>query len=450
MSDLFFFSYSRDNYEDGYLKLFFDELSAKIRERLGLGREERVGYLDQPELKLGASWRPELALALQTCRVMVSIYSPAYFRSPNCGREWEFFRRRRDLYVEKARARNEPALPPHVIKPVIWVPQLEDNPPPAVVGEMQYYMGGPDETHNKQGVALMRRQYNSFSIQYETFVDNLALEIIAANRLALPPLDPMPQLADLPNPFSPAPQPPPPQPPPPQPAAGVTAPTPPAFPTLLGRRGPRTVYFVFIAGDPNKFPENKRQPCYYIESGGGEWKPYYPDMEELDIFPLVQSEAGKLNFSAHELPYTDDLSEVVREAERRRSIVVLFVDSWTAELQEQYYKKGLSEFDEASYFNCSVFVPWNLKDAETKARVKELEEFLCEQVFPRWSGYGDDLYKNIYDVTELRETLKRTLSRLQLKLTKRAVEKAEITRPIKTDISRPVLSHKSVPENGAV
>jgi hypothetical protein len=52
MPDYFFFSYARANLDD-YLKKFYQDLSDKIRELLGLNRDERVGYFDET-----SSWVP--------------------------------------------------------------------------------------------------------------------------------------------------------------------------------------------------------------------------------------------------------------------------------------------------------------------------------------------------------------------------------------------------------
>ncbi len=95
MPHLFFFSYARANANDNYLNQFFEDLSQRIRDQLGLDANEAVGFFDQPEIKLCGDWEAELNDSLQTCPVIVSMYSPAYFNSTYCGKEWEVFCRAR-------------------------------------------------------------------------------------------------------------------------------------------------------------------------------------------------------------------------------------------------------------------------------------------------------------------------------------------------------------------
>lgn len=83
----FFFSYTRAN-NDPYLKLFFDAVSEVIRERRGLPANVPVGFFDQRELELGEDWDQAIVDALQTSRVFLAVWSPGYFKSEYCGKEW--------------------------------------------------------------------------------------------------------------------------------------------------------------------------------------------------------------------------------------------------------------------------------------------------------------------------------------------------------------------------
>jgi hypothetical protein len=126
----FFFSYTRGNNDD-YLKQFFKDLSEDVRVRRGLPektmvggvlKDTVVGFFDQRDIELGATWEKTISDALQDSKVMVSIYSPGYFQSEYCGKEWEIFLQRCQLYQERARRAGEPnaSLPP-AIKPTLWV-----------------------------------------------------------------------------------------------------------------------------------------------------------------------------------------------------------------------------------------------------------------------------------------------------------------------------------------
>lgn len=435
MPDYFFFSYARANLDD-YLRQFYEDLSDKIREKVGLGKEAQVGFFDQQDIELGTEWDKKLAQELQECRVMVSAYSPAYFNSRYCGKEWECFRRRRAL---------DPALPP-VIKPIIWIPQMDGENPPEAVSHIQYYRGDPAAAHNAVGLKTMRKQYARFEEGYEAFIEQLAAEILRAYKsVNLPALNPFPELNEVVSAFHPPA-------PAPAPAAPANTQPGPATPAVR-RRGPKFARFVIIAGDPNEFPAGVRRRDFYLECGGVEWKPYYPDVKP--IMSVAQEVAGNMNIISEELPFSADLADEVSAAEDARSLVVLFVDSWTAELPS--YRAGLAEIDKKNYLNCSIFVPWNKDDPETAVRCDQLMNFVREDVFPRWSRFADldlPIFRDkIYNIDQLRDQLRDTLLRLQSSLAKSVIErtsKENIPRRIESNILKPILSHEPAPGGGTL
>lgn len=426
----FFFSYARANY-DAYLQTFFDDLSRKICDIEGFKPDTEVGFFDQQDLELGAEWNPALAQALQECPVLVSMYSPAYFNSIYSGREWEFFYRRRALHPSA----------PSVIKPVIWIPLRRDRQPPPRVGALQYFIGDPAAAHNAQGLQKMRKQHANYQTEYDDFVEALANEIIDARQnVQLPPLDPLPPLGDLPSAFHPQ-----------GAAAQHEGHTPQGG-------GPRSVRFVMVAASPGEFGQppqgTARAQDFYLQNGGIEWKPYHPDFA-LPLITLAQVEAGYLGFDGSPLPCDDKLPERIRELERSGSLVILFVDGWTADLPQ--YKQILQNFDQNIYKNCSVFVPWNDKDPQTANRSPYLKALVRNDVFSRWSLFGEmpDPFRfrdKIGSVVELRDQLRDTLLKLQPLATRNAIEHArdeDIARRIETDISKPNLAHQPAPAEAA-
>lgn len=454
----FFFSYARNNNDD-YLRKFFDDLSDKIREILGFGPGVQVGFFDQKDVELGAEWDPKLAQALQTCPVMVSLYSQAYFNSPYCGKEWECFRKRRALYPEAKQLATPTVELPSVIKPVIWAPLWPGQDPPEAVSGAQYTMGDPHAVHNVEGLKKMRKQYGNYEALYDSFIEQLAkqtlealekyslptgadlkdwLEMDPPKKDALPPLDPFPVLKDVESAFHPALR------------KGVAPP-----PAPTGRRkGPKFVRFVFIAGEPNQFPVGARTLEFYLQDGRGEWKPYYPEAPR-PIELLAESAANNLDMYSDELTFDGDLAKAVRAAEVDRSLVVLFVDSWTAELP--YYQPILKDLDQYAYINCSIFVPWNENDPETAGRSEVLRQLVRRDIFPRWSRLADTnqsffFRDSIQSIDELRDQLRDTLRQLQTLVSKDVIEhatKETIPRRIDSDIAKPSLSHRPTSEGVA-
>lgn len=428
----FFFSYARSN-SDAYLKQFFDDLSDSIRGQLGLRKDQDVGFFDQ-HLKVGAEWEEELTRELQECPVLVSVYSPAYFGSLYCGKEWEVFRRRRELHADLQRQNGIRAVRhPPVIKPVIWIPLLGTQKAPKAVDGPQYFMGDPSEEHNRLGLLKMRKQHANFMTGYDRFIDQLKNEIIEAQEIQLPPVPNLKSFTEVDSAFvSPAP----------------AAQSQPAVPATTGsRKGPKSVHFVFIAGNPDQFPAGARTKEFYLQLGGAEWKPYYPEAPR-PIKSLAQSAAADLDIFSDELLVGHNLAAEVRQAEQDGSLVILFVDGWTAELQP--YRSILSSFDQQNYFNCSIFVPWNEDDPQTAGRKEELREMVRTQIFPRWSRFANIeqpifFRDQIKSITDLKDQLVDTLRQLQPLVGMEVMERAtkeNIPRRIETDITRPVLSHK--------
>jgi hypothetical protein len=99
----FFFSYASETHRasawsnwgstGNHLEEFFDALCRHVAMETGQ-RIESVGYRDQNRLTLSSFWSKELVSGLQQSSILISIISPHYLASENCGREVEFFRRR--------------------------------------------------------------------------------------------------------------------------------------------------------------------------------------------------------------------------------------------------------------------------------------------------------------------------------------------------------------------
>jgi hypothetical protein len=163
---LFFLSYARGNYEtatqarlnakddSNSVERFYDALSAEVAELTGSDARE-VGFFDRRSLDLATLWPSELISGLLTTRVMVALFSPAYFSRPACGREFEIFRRRH------AAACKRPERPKfHLIIPVLWVrPDVTYASIPACrkdeIAEIQNLAPGMPDCYATLGLARM-------------------------------------------------------------------------------------------------------------------------------------------------------------------------------------------------------------------------------------------------------------------------------------------------------
>ncbi len=421
MSYEFFFSYTRGNNDD-YLRKFFKELSDDIRERRGLPPSAQVGFFDQQDIELGDQWEETIEKALQRSKVMVCLYSPGYFNSEYCGKEWHVFHARRELYVQKKLEAGDFGvdLPP-VIKPVLWIPfALEQLT--AQVPAIQYIRGNPDDVHNKEGLKYVLKQIQEHRSVYNKFLTELAKEIIqTADNHPLPPLENVPPLKQIASAFAKTPKSTPPQ--------ASEQHTPPVT-------NPKHVRFVIIAADPNKFGDiRSKEP--YLEKGGEDWKPYFPN-ERYAIGPYVQHIASDrdLGFTSDMLAFSPNLKDEIEKAWEERKIIILLVDSWSVDY-EPIYQNVLQGFDKENYINCSVIVPWNDSDEDTANRKEQIEQTLDKTFYYRRTTIRNPIFyrDSIRSADELRDTLREILVRIKAEMRNRA----EVERPLPAPGQKPTI-----------
>lgn len=423
----FFLSYTRAD-DDPYLQRFFKELSEEVRIRLGHPLGTRVGFFDQSDIELGSQWKEEIVDALLNSKVLVCLYSPAYFKSPYCGREWQLFHLRRARYLEAQRAAGEvnARLPP-VIKPVIWIPPVVDNEVSAdddearkpaslpetidkAVREDQYTLGKQSDLYNVEGLRyVLKRGYKQ---RYNDYVVRLAKQIIQAG--SLPPL---PALGQAPSLLA----------------------LEPAFP-IQPAASSRHVRFVFVAADPKKLG-NERSPEPYLETGGYDWKPYYP-AKKISIGDFVHYVATQkeLGFTSDNLPFNRSLRNEIKTAWKDGKIVVLLVDGWTLSW-DQKCRSILKELDEkGSDANYSVIVPWNDDDPELVANRAQIEQVLADTFgsLARGSVYYKD---SVRSPIELQEALREVLIRIKAEIRNRK----DAVRPLPPATSAPMVSATETP-----
>lgn len=445
----FFFSYARDN-DSPYLKQFFDDLSQAVREKSRLRGDERVGFFDQRDLDLGAQWDPELREALQTSRSLVCMYSPPYFQSENCGREWQVFKMRREQFVRNAEAAGDAnaRLPP-VIKPVIWIPLREELP--QVAQGPQYMSGDPNAEHNRRGLSILTKLSSSrFKDEYTVFIDELSTQILNAARHNLPRADlgAYPTFESVPNAFEPEPA------VEAEPAPPADHPRPEIVITKQRAVGPNFVQFVFVAGSPSEFMAealNKPDEAwrlrkaieFYIENGGRDWKPYFPEVSKR-IRPVVTRIASTQNLDSDELPCDDQMVTKIHQANTNRSLVVILVDSWTLDLPK--YRAILESFDQNLYSNCSVLIPWNENDPELTPEQRERLKWNVRTTFRNWSTVPKPLYfcYSIRSADKLNEKIRETLKALRDSVIYDTVNNPEheISRPVPSNIAKPSITSK--------
>lgn len=142
-----------------------------------------VGFMDR-EIRSGEGWSERLARALANCRVFVPLFSPRYFASEMCGKEWFAFAQRA---VQHGAVRNTPA---EAIVPALWVPvPPEQLPGPAERLQFNHNTFGERYvTDGLYGLIKLR----GYADQYEQAVYELARRIVQVAETAhLEPIRPL-------------------------------------------------------------------------------------------------------------------------------------------------------------------------------------------------------------------------------------------------------------------
>ena len=115
----YFLSYSRANTKHPADEKLFNEfvadLEAEVCQTVVPPITQEVSFVDRNDIEVGAVWTAELVSALRTSRVAVALYSPNYFASEWCGKEYQVF-------LDRA-AKAGPPGTAHAIVPVPWIVQ---------------------------------------------------------------------------------------------------------------------------------------------------------------------------------------------------------------------------------------------------------------------------------------------------------------------------------------
>lgn len=414
----FFVSYARLD-GDEYLKKLYKELVQAVRLKVG-GTPEEIGFFDTEDIALGQEWPEALSGALQTARVFVPIYTPSYFQSDYCGREWQVFEERRAAYVAAAPGH---ALPP-VILPVLWVAESDlPSPLPAVASAIQHSHEDLGPEYAKEGMNLLMRVGRYRDLRRE-IIDHLAETIIAAAREhPLPPLASPPEIQQVTSAFVSRNRPP--------AANGSTG----ANGASPANTGPRYVQFIYVAGRRCELQPLRQRLDGYGNEGGMDWQPYVPDYpEEVAIFAQGVAAAEKLRYES--VPLGPDLVERLEAAERDNKIVALIVDTWTLRLEQ--YHRFMREYDRRSFLNCLVLVPWNPQDEETTRSRPLLEKALQVTFLNRMTVKDPHTFHDaVHSPHELRKRLSTALNAVRMRI----LNTAEVKRRAESErvIAKPIL-----------
>ncbi len=335
---IFYLSYAHSD-GDQYVQKLFKDLSDEVR-RLSATGLGSVGFADFSSIGVGDAWRPQILKALGTSRLAVCLYSPAYFASEYCGKEFQLFRWRMDLNRTISGGSGD-----NPILPVLWV--TPNGPLPEGMPEIQIVDSSTSSAYIKEGLRFLMR-LAKFRDEYQEFVVALARKVVqAAERSPLPALASLPPIETVGNAFE---------------IRGGKA---------VARKGPDVAKFIFAAASSSELAAVKQDRRCYGFQGGADWRPFFPSAE-TSVAILAQEAATRAKFFYQELPIGFDLFERLGETVASNQLVIVVVDPWA--LKVDSYRAALEALDRVYQPNLAVLVVWNDQDVETKQEEATLDE----------------------------------------------------------------------------
>ncbi|MEV5958827.1 TIR-like protein FxsC [Streptomyces sp. NPDC051987] len=164
---------------DHWVRVLFNDLCSHIMALTDLPAGSPAGFMDR-EMRSGEGWPEKLSENLAAARVFVPLFSPRYFSSEMCGREWYAFHER------MLQARTTGGAPVSAIVPALWTHVDMRDVPDSVrhIHVENMSSGGRYLNNGIYGLIKLSRLRD----EYEETVFRLAERIVqAAHESQLPP-----------------------------------------------------------------------------------------------------------------------------------------------------------------------------------------------------------------------------------------------------------------------
>ncbi|MGW0712778.1 TIR-like protein FxsC [Streptomyces sp. NPDC002643] len=345
-----------------WVRKLYDSLCEYIMELTDLPRGAKVGFMDQGT-QMGTEWADELSVNLARCKVFVPLYSPRYFVSEQCGREWWAFAQRQ----VNQRARGGVSWENAII-PALWVP-VEPAQMPQVARDLQFDHAAFGQDYADEGFyGLTKLRY--LRDEYERAVYRLAKQIVRVAKET--DLDEGRISLDYES----------------QPAAFGSTEHPPEFDISV------------LACTRSELPPGRR-PDYYGDRPL-DWNPYHPETS-LPLGDYVADLMRTMDYKVN-LQALDDNARILRP--KTEAPGILFVDPWV--LRVPRYRELLSKMDRVAPSSVTVVVPWNRDDvvSHTGGRPGPAE---LETVMPRLLRLGRSASRTSVSGVGTLEALRETL-----------------------------------------
>ncbi|MGW0705611.1 TIR-like protein FxsC [Streptomyces sp. NPDC002643] len=358
MEPYFFLSYARRRGPRVLVKRFYDDLCNELRQELRRLRKGNHVPFDQPfldvqSIQIGQDWNTALGDALGHCRTMVALYTPDYFRSDFCGREWKAFEDRQRSHREAAGADAKALIP------VLWEPVRSI---PAGVAHIQYDNLEFGENYANWGLRRILIA-DPGGDEYRRIVNLVARQIlVAAEHFRIPVADGL----DITAPESAGP-----------------------FPSATERAEPGSHALLFVAARTSETAHQRStDPGCHGESPM-DWNPYHTETPE----PLARRATELLEergFTVRTDIVSDVLGATLDEARGQGQVAVLLVEARAA--ADEPFGSALRAYDRSNHPGSAAIVPCGPEEAGDGPQSKAYWEAVRGALPLNWAkGAGDPL-----------------------------------------------------------
>jgi FxsC-like protein len=325
---------------DLWVGRLYQDLCDHVLALTDLGAGAPVGFMDR-DIRSGEGWSERLADSLATCRVFVPLFSPRYFGSVQCGKEWYAFAQRE--VQEHARSNRVS----EGIVPALWVP-VPPNRLPNAAERLQFNHNALGDSYATEGLYGLIK-LSMFRSAYELAVYELAKRIVkVAQSGGVGPGQPV-DYRRIPSAFG-------------------------------DPRGPRSLRITVAACVRDRLPDG-RSAEYYGEHAA-DWNPFHPSSSR-PLAAFAADLARSFDYEPTVASLDDDTGHSTGPG-GAAGPEILIVDRWTA--ADPQWQARLAAFDAARPWT-AVVVAWNREDVQSRDAEGELTAGL-ERVMPRGTGQG--------------------------------------------------------------
>jgi len=325
-------------------KLFRD-LSADVIDLTSIPSGRPPGFMDR-ELRPGNDWPRRITEALATCRVFLALYSPRYFSSESCGKEWYAFHKRQEDHFARRRADDSESglRRPEAVIPVLWVPVGENELPQAARAiHFNHHLLG--DLYAQSGFSQMIK-ISRYEDDYRLAVRRLAEHIVrVAHANPVAPAEPS-EFSDLDC----------------------------AFGSEERRRSNnKRLQIIVVTDDYYHLPDKpvKRVMEYYNPSPV-RWNPY----RATSVIPLAEyaSDLARGMGFAPDIVWFDQCAPALLDPGAMNDPGLMLIDPWATLNPER--SRRLQQFDQLPKPWIQLMVPWNSQDSQTVLHDRALRDGL--------------------------------------------------------------------------